>query len=249
MGTPNESRVDRRRLEWLWLVVFLGLFLYIWKGIQSHLLYYGFGVFTAYPVFAWQGDSLRTAFTTPGGVVDALAAILAQAYRDPLPGTLVIVAAVGGLFVGVRRLLHSIQADRLRDLAWVPVILALMIYTRYDDPLATLLALGLAVCMAVLYVSIPPKAAPVQTVLFLALLMPGYYLAGARSLFSSVRRVWRRPWSGDGSSRRLCRRPWQPPGVLSSGVSSLDLVPERPARSARSGIPLGIMISPRSPLY
>ncbi len=178
MKTPNESRVDHRRLEWLWLVVFLGLFLYIWKGIQSNLLYYGFGVFTAYPVFAWQGDSLRTAFTTPGGVVDALAAILAQAYRNPLSGTLVIVAAVGGLFVGVRRLLHSIQADRLRDLAWAPVILALMIYTRYDDPLATLLALGLAVCMAVLYVSIPRKAAPVQIALFLALLMSGYYLAG-----------------------------------------------------------------------
>lgn len=182
MRTPDESRVNRYRPEWMWLVVFVGLLLYIGKGIQPRLLYYGFGVFTAYPVFSWQGDSLRTAFSTPGGTVNALATILTQTYRDPLAGTLVVAAAVGAVGAGVRRLLRSIQADRLRDLAWAPAILALMIYTRYDDPLAVLLGLGLSIWMAVLYLSAPVKTAPARAGLFLVLFTLGYYLAGASIL-------------------------------------------------------------------
>lgn len=182
MRTPNESRVDSRRMEWLWLAVFAGLFLYLWKGIQPHLLYHGFGVFTAYPVFSWEWDSLWTAMGTPGGAVDALAAILAQTYRSPLAGALVIAAVVGGLFAGIRRLLNSIQADKLRDLAWLSSILALMIYNRYDDPLPLLLGLGVSIWMAVLHVSIHAGTAPVQAGLFLGLLTLGYWLTGASIL-------------------------------------------------------------------
>ena len=61
MSMAHESRVDRWRLElWLRAVLFLGLFVYVWQGIQPHLLYYGFGVFTAYPVFSWDSSFLRT---------------------------------------------------------------------------------------------------------------------------------------------------------------------------------------------
>jgi hypothetical protein len=183
MRMAHESRGDRRGLElWLRAVIFLGLFIYVWKGIQPHLLYYGFGVFTAYPVFSWEGSFLRALFSTPAGPLGALAAVLAQTYRSPSLGALVIVAVVGVLFMGTQRLLHSMGAGKLRDLAWVPPILALMIYSRYDNPLPVLLAIGLSVWMAILYGSVPMKTLPVRLGVFLVLFALAYYLTGASAL-------------------------------------------------------------------
>lgn len=179
MKKAGERRIGRRGVEpGLVAVVFLGLFVYAWKGIQPHLLYYGFGVFTAYPVFSWEGSFLRTAFRTPGGALNALAALLAQMYRSPSLGALVIVVVSGTLFAGAQRLLRSIQGGRLRDLAWIPAILALMIYNRYEDPLPTLLAMSLSAWMAVLYIAIPKNTLTARTGVFLALFAAVYYLAG-----------------------------------------------------------------------
>jgi len=180
MSMAHESRVDRRRLElWLQAVIFLGLFVYVWQGLQSHLLYYGFGVFTAYPVFSWDSSFLQTRFSAPGGPLAALAALLAQTYRTSSLGALAIIAVIGMLFLGTQRLLRSMGAGKLRDLAWVPPILALMIYGHYDDPLPVLLAIGLCIWVAILYGSIGTKTLLMRLGVFLVLFAPAYYLAGA----------------------------------------------------------------------
>ncbi|NLZ05326.1 MAG: hypothetical protein GXY19_09150 [Phycisphaerae bacterium] len=180
--------MDRRRLELWWQGgLFLGLFVYVWRGVQPQLLYHGFGVFAAYPVFSWEAPFLRTAFGAPGGPLNALAALLAQTYRSPWLGALVIIAVLVLLFVGVQRLLRAMRASWARDLAWVPVIVALMIYSRYDDPLAALLAILLSVWMAVLYESIPTKTLPARAGVFAVLFAMAYYLAGASAfVFAGV---------------------------------------------------------------
>jgi hypothetical protein len=198
MRMAHESRVDRRGLEsWLRAVIFLGFFVYVWKGIRPHLLYYGFGVFTAYPVFSWESSFLRARFSTAGGPLAALAALLSQTYRSPSLGALVIVAALGVLFAGTRRLLRSMGAGRLRDLAWVPPILALVIYGRYDNPLPVLLALGLSLWLAILYDSVGAKTVPGRLGVFLILFALAYYLAGASALVLAcivclTEALWRR---------------------------------------------------------
>ncbi len=179
----GESRVDRRRLELgLQAVLCLGFLVYVWKGIQPPLLYYGFGVFSAYPVFCWESSFLQTVSRIPGGVLKALAALLAQTYRSPALGALVIATVSGVLFLGIRRWLHSLQAGKLRDLAWVPPILTLMIYNRYDDPMSVLLAIGLSVWLAILYGAVAARTVPARVALFLALFALTYYLAGASAL-------------------------------------------------------------------
>ena len=73
-----KGGMDRRRLElWLQGGLFLGLFVYVWRGVQPQLLYHGFGVFAACPVFSWEAPFLRTAFDAPGGPLNALAELLA----------------------------------------------------------------------------------------------------------------------------------------------------------------------------
>lgn len=175
--------MDRRRLDLLFgVVILLGLFVYAWQGIGTHLLYYGFGVFTAYPAFSWEGSSLRAACSVPGGIAASLAALLAQAYRSPSLGALVVVAVLGVLSVGVRRLLLSIQADRWSDLVWAPPVLALAIYNQYDNPLPVLLAIGLAVWMAAFYQSLPMKTLPMRLGTFAILFSLTYVAAGAAAL-------------------------------------------------------------------
>ncbi len=207
-GIARESILDHRRLEsCLAGVIFLGLFAYLWKGIEPHLLYYGFGVFTAYPVVAWEGSFVRAAFSTPGGPAGALAALLAQSYSRSWLGALIVAVILGGTLLGVQRLLRSARAERFRDLAWVPLLLALMIYSDYyEDPLPVLVTVGLSVWTAVLYertservcerpffrgMGVPPlqhrrdadaAKARGRAGWFLALVGVLYYLAGASAL-------------------------------------------------------------------
>lgn len=170
----------RRGLElWLWAGLFLGLLVYVWKGIRPEWLHSGFGVFAAYPVFAWEGSFLRAALGRPGGTLSALAALLAQTYRSPLLGALVIVTISGALFAGVLRLLRSMQAGRLADFAWAPVIGPLMILSRYDNPLPILLALALSIWMAALYQAAPMKGLPMRAGAFGVLFALAYWWAGA----------------------------------------------------------------------
>ncbi len=176
----HENKADRRGLEpALWAVVFFGLFVYIWTVIEPHLIYYGFGVFGAYPVFIWDGSFLWTILSTPGGALEAVAALLAQSYRFSWLGALTIVAFLGVLFLAIRRLLRLVQAGGLRDLALVPLLLAIVVYNRYENPLAVLLAVDLALGAAVLYDWLPiEKAAGRMASFFIAFVLV-YYLAGA----------------------------------------------------------------------
>jgi len=183
-----ESRSDRREPEpWLQGVIFLGFFVYTWKGIGPHLLYHGFGVFTAYPVFSLEGSFLRTALSTPGGVLGGMAALLAQSYCSAWLGALAIVSVLGVLFLGIQRLLQSMQVQRFRDLTWVPLILALMIYNHYENPLPALLAIGLSIWTAIFFGSLSVRTLWKRTGLFLVFFVVLYYLVGASAfVFAAV---------------------------------------------------------------
>lgn len=189
----RHSMADKRRwprcgLEpGLQAVLFLGLFVYVWKGIEPHLLYYGFGVFTPYPVFTLEGSFVRAALSTPGGILSALAALLAQSYSHAWLGALVIVTVLGVLFLGIQRLLRSMQAWKFRDLAWIPVILALMVYNHYENPLPIVLAVALSVWVAVLYGSLGARTLSARAGLFLLCFAIVYYWAGASAfVFASI---------------------------------------------------------------
>lgn len=187
--TADRSTPSRQRLEsWLWGGLFLAILLYVWKGIGPHLLYYGFGVFTPYPVFSLDSSYLRTTFTTPGGPLEALAALLAQTYQVSWLGALVISAILGLLFLGTRRLLRSVRVVKFRDFAWFPVLLALPIYSYYyEDPLPTLLAVTLSVWTATFCATRAQRTWLGRTG-SLAILFPTlYYLIGASAfVFAAI---------------------------------------------------------------
>ncbi len=175
----RESTLNHRRLEsCLSAAIFLGLVLYLWKGIEPHLLYWGFGVFATYPIV-----SVRDTFSTPGGPLVTLAALLAQSYSSAWLGAVTVAIILGLLFLGIRFLLRSGRAERFRDLAWVPLLLALVIYNNYyENPLPVLLTVVLSVWVAILYNVLPARTPSRRAGLFLALFGLVYYLAGASAL-------------------------------------------------------------------
>lgn len=161
-------------------VILLGFFLYIWAGIGPHLLYYGFGVFTAYPVVSLEGSSLRLMLSAPGGTSGVMAALLAQSYRSDWLGALTITGVLGALLLGIQYLLRSAQVERFRDMAWVPLLLALTIYNHhYENPLPVLLAIGLSVWTAILYGALGAGTLAGRAGLFVVLFAALYYLTGA----------------------------------------------------------------------
>jgi hypothetical protein len=180
----RESALDHRRLEsCLTAAIFLGLFLYLWKGIELHLLYWGFGVFATYPIVSLEGGFLREVLSTPGGPFLALAALLAQSYSRSWLGAATITFILGLLLLGIRLLLRAGRAERFRDLAWVPLLLALVVYSNYyENPLPVLLTVVLSVWVAILYGALAQKTPFVRAGLFLTLFSVVYYLAGASAL-------------------------------------------------------------------
>jgi hypothetical protein len=170
-----------------------------------------------------------------GGVAASSAALLAQTYRVPALGALGITAALAAVALGLRRLLHTMQADKLRDLAWAPAILALAIFNQYDDPLSILLRIGTSIWTAVLYRSIPLKAPAARVGTFLVLFSLTYHLVGATALLTAcvvclaeVPRIAESSWG--------FLRPSSPAvSPISSGDSSTGSGPWRSGWSARPG--------------
>jgi len=128
---------------------------------------------------SWEGPFLRATFSAPGWPIRALADLMAQSYSHAWLGALTITAVLVVLFLGVRYLLRTVRAGWLRDLAWIPLLLALTIYNYYENPLPVLLAVGLSVWTAILYDTFPVKTPCGWTGSFLVLFCMVYYLAGA----------------------------------------------------------------------
>jgi hypothetical protein len=167
-------------------MVFTGLFVYIWKGIQPHLLYYGFGVLSPYPLFSWDGDFLRLQLSSPGGPVSVLSRFLSQYYYQSWMGAGIIVAALWLVFMGTRQLLLWAGVNRGRDLAFVLPLIALAMVNRYDHPLQVVLAIGMSVWIAVLYLALPTGDVVARTGAFALLYGACYCLGGASALVFAV---------------------------------------------------------------
>lgn len=167
-------------------VLLLGLFVYIWGGIEPGLLYAGFGVFGPYPIFSWEASFLRTTFSTSAGPLSALAAVLSQSYRLDWLGAVVVTVVLGLLLLGIRHLPQP--RVRLWRIGWVPVLLALMIYNHdYANPLPALLAVTVSVWTAGLYGAPGVRRVPGRAGLFVVLFAVVYYLTGAAAfIFAAI---------------------------------------------------------------
>jgi hypothetical protein len=181
-GTRKEQQAAKSVLKPIGASVpfaaFLMLvFLYLWLWVDSSLLYHGAGA-VSFPVF-----SLSTAFVEgllhdPGGPVECLAALLAQAYYYPWAGALAIVAVAGLLGVATRSLARSAAGAAIPGVWSVPALLAVVLANRYVYKLDLFVAALVAAACACIYFRTVRGGLRTRFAAFLTLFAAVYYLAG-----------------------------------------------------------------------
>jgi len=173
-----------RRISPGTVIFFLLFYLYVWLRIDPSLLY--FWASPVLPAFSL-GSEFRSGFLVhPGGPVEYAAAFLSQFYYYPWAGSLVITAAAMLMWASSRSYLKPIVGPSGKLLHFVPAVLFLMLYNRYDHALALGLAFVLAVWGACLYVQSRRLGSWVRLPAFLVLLGLVYYAGAGASLLYAL---------------------------------------------------------------
>jgi len=150
--------------------------------VDPSLFYHGYWISGDFPRFALDAQFVRPFFGRPGGPLECLTALLCQLYYWPWVGAFVVTAAVALLCCGTRWLLRA-DGPGGQHVAYVaPGVLALALFCRYGNGLGMVLALGAAVWAAGLYARIPSRNGLTRVVLFVALGVALWYLAGRQAL-------------------------------------------------------------------
>ncbi len=163
-------------------VLFAALFVYLWKAIEPHLLYYGFGVFSEFPQFSWETTFLKARLCTPGGPINLLTGFLAQWYYQPWLGAVILVTSLWVLFAGTRRVLRRLGQGRGLLPAFAAPLLAVMVLNRYDHPLQAVLAVSVSAWLAAVYLSLSVTGVWLGAVAFVLLNGLCYAVAGGTSI-------------------------------------------------------------------
>jgi len=132
--------------------------------------------------FSRTSANLVAMLQAPGGAVEYAAGSLHQYYCYNWLGSLIITAVAVLICVAVDRLLPVKPNSWFRLVSFVPPLVLLVPYCRYNDPLQAALGLLTALAVANLYVRIVRRSVVVRVILLLVLAAAVYYLAGLMCL-------------------------------------------------------------------
>jgi hypothetical protein len=195
----ENVRPGRSRL-WLGLLFFLLCYGYLWLLVQCRLIYDGFGTIVLdVPVFAVGWPFLRGSLAVPGGLVVYTYGFLSQGFYYSWLGALVVVLVVLGLYGLARQ--HCVHAGRPHPaiLPYLPPVMVLLMYSRYDHALAACLTLAVGLLFSLVFEKAPVRRRPIRIAVFGLVAGVGYWLGGAGAalvfaLLTTVYRLVRRDW-------------------------------------------------------
>jgi len=168
--------------QWVgFILFFVSVYLYIWLLIEPSLIYHSFGTFLAYRAFSLGWGFLNSSLSYPGGLVEYAEGFLSQLYYFPWLGALVVTAAACLMYIETSILIRLSAGRALRLIAYVPAVMLLAIYNRYDSPLTAVLALLAALWLAIVYEKMAVRRSTVRAIVFLIMFAMLYYIAGGAS--------------------------------------------------------------------
>jgi hypothetical protein len=181
--TCREGQSARQGpLRALVAVLFAALFVYLWRAIEPHLLYYGFGVFSDFPQFSWDPAFLGSRMSLPGGPISLLANFLAQWYYLSWLGAIILVTSLWVLFEGTRQVLRRLGQGGGLMPAFAAPLVAVMVLNRYDHPLQAVLAVSVTAWLAAAYLSLPLLGVGIEAIVFALLYGLCYATAGGAAM-------------------------------------------------------------------
>ena len=167
-------------------IFFVLFYLYLWLDVDLRLIHHGGGVITNFPVFYRCWSFFADFLVYPGGLVEYLAAFLAQFLYYSWAGAIVVTAVAWLICVCTGFFFRAVNAPRLCWVRFVGPILLLTIYSQYAFHFLTTVALLTALGFVCLYLKINPKDKSGAFVVFLVLSVVLYYLAGGAYLLFAV---------------------------------------------------------------
>jgi len=167
--------------------VFFSLFyLYLWMVVKPHLIYYGCGEITNFPVFYKGWAFFNEVVPHPGGPIKYLSDFLSQLLYYSWAGAFVLTVHALLICVFTGYYLKKIGITRPRIISIIPSILLLITYNGYTYHFTTALALLAALVFACIYIRIAPKDNILNVILFLFLTVVLYLIAAGAYLYFSL---------------------------------------------------------------
>jgi hypothetical protein len=179
-SSQNLSRQIRN------LFFFILFFLYLWFGVDTRLIYHGGGMIPNFPVFFRGWEFFHQSISYPGGLVEYISSLLSQFFYIDWAGALIVTLQAWLICLCFDYFLKVIAALRLRWLRFVPPILLLIAYTRYAYHFITMTAFLVSLFSACLYLKVAPNNNLRRFIVFLALSLVTYPIAGGAYLLFAV---------------------------------------------------------------
>ncbi len=183
MGTSDaKASKDSWNFPVRQVLFFTCFYLYVWLAVNPYLVYHAFGIFMRFPRFSVDWMFFKETVSWPGGLVEYVGAFLSQLYYFPWAGALIITIVCLCICWCTEKLIKLAGAGQSKVLCYLPVLLILMMYIRYDNPLNICLALLAGLCFSVLYQGLSIQSGSRRAAVFFVMCIVLYYVAGGASL-------------------------------------------------------------------
>lgn len=160
------------------LVFFAVFYLYLWCGVETHLLYHGGGQVRNFPHFFRGWEFFGELMLRPGGLVEYLSAFLAQFFYFSEAGAFVVTVQAWLFFVCTNTIIKAFGADRLRWVRFLPPILLLIPYTQYIYQFLAATALLTGLLFVCLYLKTASQNRFARLIVFMLLSVVLHAMAG-----------------------------------------------------------------------
>jgi len=168
------------------LLFFLLYYLYLWLVVDLHLIYHGGGIVVSFPVFYRGWEFFRGTVPLPGGLVEYVSAFLGQFFYIGWAGALVATVQAWLLWLCTASIVRNASGRQVRWVCFVAPILLLIPYARYIYPFGIAMGLLAAFGFVCLYMGATLKRRPTDMLVFLALSIILYVVAGGAYLLFMV---------------------------------------------------------------
>jgi hypothetical protein len=187
-----EMLARRSRFVWglVWTGLLVGLFLHVFRSMDTSLVYYGdmvgmpSGSFLLFPVFERGGVFFNSLVSQPGGLTEWVGAYLSQWFILPLWGAGILTAVAVALFFVINAIVSHVAGVRTWVTGLVGVVLLVFIWNRYEFNLADCLAVVVSLGAVVLVVK--QRRALVRDVSVVVGTLGLYYVVGAPAMLFAM---------------------------------------------------------------
>ncbi len=185
--SPEKKKSSRyRNLPAGSIIFFACTYLYVLLIIESRLIYHSFGTFITYPAFSVDREFFKSSLKYPGGIVEYIGGFLSQLYYFSWLGALIVTAIALIIYIAARILVRLSAGDRLKLISYIPVVILLMVYSRYDNQVNTFIALSVALWLLVVYEKLIVRSSAAAAAKFIVMFALLYYIAGWANLIFAL---------------------------------------------------------------